>query len=89
MIFFVSFLFSVVIIPIDKPNVFGVSRLDLVREMESFVRRERFYGAYSRSFNVKGIDTDAITAGYADGVLTLTMPKKTPEIPASRKLEIQ
>lgn len=58
-------------------------------ENESFVRRERFYGAYSRSFNVKGIDTDAITAGYADGVLTLTMPKKTPEIPASRKLEIQ
>lgn len=55
----------------------------------SYVRRERYYGSYSRSFNVKGIDTDAITASYSDGVLTLTMPKKTPEIPAARKLEIQ
>ena len=28
----------------------------------NFIRRERYYGSYSRSFNVKGIDTDAITA---------------------------
>lgn len=55
----------------------------------NYVRRERFYGSYSRSFNVKGIDTDAITAAYADGVLTLTMPKKTPVTPPSRRLEIQ
>ena len=54
----------------------------------SFVRRERFYGSYSRSFNVSGIDTDAITASYDNGVLKLTMPRKTPEVPASRRLEI-
>ncbi len=58
-------------------------------ENNSYVRRERFYGTYTRSFNVKGIDTDAITAAYNDGVLTLTMPKKAPEVPASRRLEIQ
>ncbi len=55
----------------------------------NFIRRERYYGSYSRSFNVKGIDTDAITAAYNDGILTLTMPKKTPEVPAARRLEIQ
>ena len=55
----------------------------------NFIRRERYYGSYSRSFTVKGIDTDAITAAYNDGILTLTMPKKTPEIPAARRLEIQ
>lgn len=54
-----------------------------------FIRRERYYGSYSRSFNIKGIDADSITASYADGVLTLTMPEKTPEIPAARRLEIQ
>ena len=54
----------------------------------SYVRRERFYGSYSRSFNVSGIDTDAITASYDNGVLKLTMPRKTPEVPASRRLEI-
>ena len=55
----------------------------------NYVRRERFYGSYSRSFNVKGIDTEAINASYADGILTLTMPSKTPETPPTRRLEIQ
>ena len=55
----------------------------------NYVRRERFYGSYSRSFNVKGIDTEAINASYADGILTLTMPSKTPETPPTRRLDIQ
>lgn len=55
----------------------------------NYVRRERFYGSYSRSFNVKGIDTEAITAAYNDGILTLTMPSKTPVTPPSKRLEIQ
>lgn len=56
---------------------------------DSYIRRERFYGSYTRSFNIKGIDTEAITAAYNDGVLTLTMPKKEPEVPAARRLEIK
>ena len=56
---------------------------------KGFIRRERYYGSYSRSFNIKGIDADAISASYNDGVLTLTMPEKPPEIPAARRLEIQ
>ena len=56
---------------------------------KGFIRRERYYGSYSRSFNIKGIDADAISASYNDGVLTLSMPETTPEIPAARRLEIQ
>ena len=56
---------------------------------KNFVKRESFYGSYSRSFDVTGIDTDAIEASYNDGVLTLTMPKKKAEVPASRRLEIK
>ena len=56
---------------------------------DSYIRRERYYGSYTSSFNVKGIDTEAITAAYNDGVLTLTMPKKEPEVPAARRLEIK
>ena len=58
-------------------------------EKTNFVKRERFYGSYSRSFDVTGINTDAIEASYSDGVLTLNMPKKAAEIPASRRLEIK
>ena len=54
-----------------------------------FVRCERSYGAYSRSFNVSEIDTDKIRAKYDNGVLSLTLPKKTQQQPATRQLMIE
>lgn len=56
---------------------------------DSFVRRERFYGSFKRSFDISGIDADNISAAYTDGVLSLDMPKKHELLPRSRKLEIQ
>ena len=39
-------------------------------------RLERFYGAFERTLTLpKGIDPNAIAAEYADGVLTLHVPK--------------
>ncbi len=55
----------------------------------NYVKRERFYGSFSRSFDVSGINVDAIEAAYTDGVLTLTMPKKVETAPAKRSLEIK
>lgn len=58
-------------------------------EKQNYVKRERFYGSYTRSFDVSGINVDGIEAAYQDGILTLTLPKKAAEIPASRRLEIK
>ena len=58
-------------------------------EKKNFVKRERFYGSYTRSFDVSGINVEGIEAKYENGILILTMPKKAAEIPASRKLEIK
>ena len=55
----------------------------------NFVKRERFYGSFTRSFDVTGIDVDRIEAEYNKGVLTLTLPKKQENIPVSRRLEIK
>ena len=55
----------------------------------NYVKRERVYGAFSRSFDVSGINVDGIEAKYENGILTLHLPKKAAEIPASRKLEIK
>ena len=54
-----------------------------------YVRCERSYGAYSRSFDISRVKAEEITAEYKDGVLKLTMPKKEAASPASRRLEIQ
>ena len=56
---------------------------------DSYVCCERSYGRYQRSFDVSGIDKDNIKAKYADGVLSLTLPK-VPEVqPAVKRLEIE
>ena len=55
----------------------------------SYLRRERFYGSYSRSFDISQINADEITASYENGVLKLALPKKTAAVPAARRLEIQ
>ena len=55
----------------------------------NYVKRERVYGSFSRSFDVSGINVEGIEAAYNDGILTLTMPKKVEQKPASRKLEIK
>ena len=57
-------------------------------EKPNFVKRERFYGSYSRSFGLEGINSDAIEASYVDGVLSLILPKQTPVVPESRRIEI-
>ena len=54
----------------------------------SYLRRERKYGTFSRSFDVSGIDTDHIKAEYKNGILALTLPKKNSEIPTTRRIEI-
>lgn len=53
-----------------------------------YVRCERSYGSYARQFDVSGINTEAITAAYQDGVLKLTLPKREETVPAARRLEI-
>ena len=55
----------------------------------NFVKRERYFGSFTRSFDVTGIDVDRIEAEYNNGVLTLTLPKKQENIPVSRRLEIK
>ena len=55
----------------------------------NYVKRERVYGSFSRSFDVSGINVEGIEAAYKDGILTLTMPKKVEQKPARCKLEIK
>ena len=55
----------------------------------SYIRRERRYGSFQRSFDVAGIDEQGITAAYESGVLALTLPKAKPVEPEVRKISIQ
>jgi HSP20 family protein len=52
------------------------------------LRSERYYGTVSRSFSLADdVDDGKAQASYADGVLTLALPKKATA--ASRKITVQ
>ncbi len=54
-----------------------------------YIRKERRFGSFARSFNVSDVDTDKITASYKDGVLELSMPKQAEEKAKVSQIEIQ
>ena len=54
-----------------------------------YIRRERTYGSYRRSFDLTEVDDENITAKYEDGVLTLELPKKqVKEIESKKSIAI-
>jgi HSP20 family protein len=51
---------------------------------------ERRYGSFQRVFQVPDdVDIDKIDAGFAKGVLTVTLPKTTEGRKAAKKIEIK
>ncbi|CQR73802.1 18 kDa heat shock protein [Sporomusa ovata DSM 2662] len=42
----------------------------------NYLRRERRYGQFSRSFYVRNVREENIDAEFSDGVLSVTLPKK-------------
>lgn len=53
-----------------------------------YIRRERSYSSYSRSFDIANINADDIKAAYTDGVLTLDLPKKEETKPKATRIAI-
>ena len=57
-------------------------------EGDKVLRSERYYGTISRTFSLgQDVDAGAVQAKYADGVLSLELPKKAPA--DSRRISIQ
>ncbi len=43
---------------------------------KNYIRRERVYGKYERSFYLGDLDEDHIDASFENGMLNITVPKK-------------
>lgn len=56
---------------------------------KNYIRKERSYGKYQRSFYVGGIDKNNIQASFENGILKVSMPKKEEEKSSKYKVEIQ
>ena len=53
-----------------------------------YIRRERSFGSYERSYDISEIDPDMISGEYTNGVLTLHLPKKENAGPEVKRIEL-
>jgi HSP20 family protein len=67
----------------------GERKAEEAVEEDNFYRMERFSGAFYRHFPLpEGVDQDAITANYQDGILEVHIPKPAGETGASKTKKI-
>lgn len=65
------------------------SDVDSEDENKNYIRKERSYGKYQRSFYVGDIDKENIEANFNNGILTIAMPKKETEKLSKKTIEIK
>jgi HSP20 family protein len=68
----------------------GEKRQESEQKDKNFYLSERSYGSFQRSFAVpEGVDSDKIAADFAQGVLTITMPKTAKAVEQQKKIEVK
>lgn len=55
----------------------------------NYIRQERSYGSFRRSFYCETIKPEDIKANFKNGVLTITLSKNKPEEPKAHRIAIE
>jgi len=67
----------------------GEKKLENEDRKDQYLRVERFYGKFSRSFSLPHyVDASRIAAEYRDGVLTLHLPKRAETKPRQIQVKV-
>lgn len=61
---------------------------DVVESDTNYIRRERHYGEYRRSYYVGNISESKIKAKFEDGTLKITFPKEEEDKKTSKQIQI-
>lgn len=69
-------------------NVKASKEKDEKEEGKNYIRRERSYGVYQRSFALGDLDVDNIDAKFNNGILSIVIPKKE-EVNTTKSIEIK
>lgn len=77
-------------IHVDGSRLTILAKHDVKEEenKDNYVRKERKFGSFTRSFDVSDIQTEMIEADYQNGVLKLELPKKE-KTNNARKIDIR
>lgn len=70
-------------------TIHGERKFEQKVKEENYLRMERSYGSFSRSFSLpNSVNTEAIKAEYKDGVLNITLPKRAESKPKQVKIAV-
>ena len=70
-------------------TIHGERKFEQEAKEENYLRMERAYGSFSRSFSLPNtLNTEAVKAEYKDGVLTITLPKRAESKPKQVKIAV-
>ena len=79
-----------VVVSGDTLTLKGEKRTEKEQKEKNFYVSERSYGASQRSFYIPdGVDRDKLTAEFAKGVLTVTMPETAKAAEQAKKIEVK
>jgi HSP20 family protein len=71
-------------------SISGERKFEKEENSKGYHRMERNYGRFTRSFAVpNSFDTEKIAAGYKNGVLNVSLPKKEAAKPRQVKVEVK
>ena len=67
----------------------GEKKQEKEEKTKQYWLSERTYGSFQRTFALpEGVDPEKVTAQFAKGVLTLTLPKKPEVVKEAKKIEV-
>lgn len=74
----------------DLLTIKGEKKADVEQQLLNYHVNERVFGAFSRSIPLPaGIDADAVTAAFRNGVLTITVPKTQEAVKEAKRIAVK
>lgn len=73
----------------NKLTIRAETKQERKEEKENFIKRERRYGAFCRTFYLDNVKEDEIKAKYEDGILKIILPKERPSKPNVKTIDIE
>lgn len=67
----------------------GEKKVETEKDEDNFHLTERRYGSFQRSFRVpESVDDAKVQAAFENGVLTVTLPKRTEAVKPAKKIKV-
>ncbi|MEN6421906.1 MAG: Hsp20/alpha crystallin family protein, partial [Smithella sp.] len=68
-------------------TISGISKMDPIKEGETYLRQERELGNFQRNFQLPfQVDSKAVEAKYERGILRITLPRLQEDLPKKIKI---